>query len=193
MCLLVRLGLLAQIFEPSSKVLVHELTRADSVVALANDQVRKSAVEFDGLRNLGQLHQFREVVYLCADGKVVVCELMRPSLSILAASGYVATDLVVLLLEGGHLVAELGGFPSTLDLDLSCDRLELVDVARTNLVFDAEQLEIELLLIVLLQEGHKELAGLEDLRAQNCIQEPLIVLLSLNELPWRLALGLNTG
>lgn len=118
---------------------------------------------------------------------------MCPGLHILAASSYVATDLVVLLLEGAHLIAELGRFPSALDLDLSSDCLELVNVARANLIFDAKQLEIKLLLICLLKEGHKELACLKDLRAQDCIQEPLIVLLSLYELSRRLTLHLDAG
>ena len=52
MGLFVAFGLLTQIFEPGGKVLVDKLTRADGVIAIANNQVGQSSIEFDGLRNL---------------------------------------------------------------------------------------------------------------------------------------------
>ena len=52
MGLFVAFGLLTQIFEPSGKVLVDKLARTDGVIAIANNQVRQSSVELDGLWNL---------------------------------------------------------------------------------------------------------------------------------------------
>lgn len=84
MGLLVTLRLLAQIFEPGSQVLIDELSRADGVISVANDQVGQAAVKLDSLWDLSQLHQLRKVIDLCTYREVVVSKLMSSSLQILA-------------------------------------------------------------------------------------------------------------
>ena len=70
---------------------------------------------------------------------------------------------MVLLSENAHLVTEFGSPASPLHLDLTSEGLELVNISRSNLVFDRKQLQVELFLISLLKEGYEELARFEDL------------------------------
>lgn len=118
---------------------------------------------------------------------------MRSSLQVLAPAPNVLGNLVVLLSERGHLIAKLGGLSPAFDLDFSGDRAELVDVARSDLFLDRQQLQVELLLVGLLEERDEELAGLEDLRAEHRVQEALIVLLALDELARVCLFGLGGG
>ena len=111
---------------------------------------------------------------------------MGPSLQILAPNADILRNLEVLLREGVHLVTELGGCAPALDFNLTRNCPELVYIARSNLFLNSQELQVELLLVVLLEEGDEELACLEDLRSQHCVQKALIVLLALCELPWEL-------
>lgn len=69
--------------------------------------------------------------------KVVISELVRSSLKIFGTSSNILGNLVVLLGEAAHLVAEFGGLAATFNLDLSSDRPELIDVPRANLFFNS--------------------------------------------------------
>ena len=100
---------------------------------------------------------------------------MRSRLQVFASRANVFGNLVVLLRERAHLVAKLSCFSSAFDFDFASNCAELVDVARSNFLFDREQLQIELLLVGLLEERHEELASLEHLRAQHRVKEALIV------------------
>ena len=70
---------------------------------------------------------------------------------------------MVLLSESAHLVTKFGSPASPFHLDLTSESLELVNIPRSNLVFDRKQLQVKLFLISLLKEGYKELARFEDL------------------------------
>lgn len=118
---------------------------------------------------------------------------MGSCLEILASCANILTNLKVLLRIRAHLVTELRRFAPSLDLNLTRDCSELVDIPRPNLLLNRQQLQVELLLVGLLEEGDEELAGLEDLRAEHGVQEALVVLLALGELPWVLFLGLDGG
>mmetsp|Transcript_8112 Transcript_8112/g.9705 ORF Transcript_8112/g.9705 Transcript_8112/m.9705 type:complete len:240 (-) Transcript_8112:379-1098(-) len=131
---------------------------------------------------LSQLHQLREMVDLCTDSEVVICELMRPRLQSLAPTSDITRDLVVLGLESVELLAEFGSFAAALDFDLSRQGLELIDVPRAHLLLNRQQLQIELVLIRLRQERNEESARFQHLGTQACIQEALVVLLSFEEL-----------
>lgn len=149
---------------------------------MPDDEVGETPVELDGLRDLSQLHQLREMVHFGTHCVVVVCELMCPGLQIFAPPGDEAGNPIVLARESTHLVAELASCAPSLNFNFASERLELVDVAGADLVFNREQLKVELLLVCLLEEGDEELACLEHLRSQDCIQEALVIRLSLDEL-----------
>ena len=118
---------------------------------------------------------------------------MRSRLQVFAPRANVFGYLVVLLRERAHLVAKLSCLSSAFNFDFACDCAELVNVARSNFFLNREQLQIELLLVGLLQEGHEELAGLKHLRAQHRIEEALIVLLPFDKLTWVLLFELGSG
>ena len=136
------------------------------MITVSDDKVRKPAVELVSLGDLSQLHQLGEVVNLCSDSEVVIGELMSPGLEALAAVGDVSGDLAVLALERRKRLTEFGGLASALHLDLACQRLELVDVARADLLLNRQQLQIELILIRLREERHQEGARFQDLRPE---------------------------
>ena len=163
------------------------------MVTTPDDQVRKPSIELDSLGDLRQLHQLAEVVDFGTYGEVVVSELVSTCLQLFGARGDVLGNLVVLLGEASHLVAELGSLAPSFHLDLTCQSLELVDVSRTNFVLNREQLKVKLLLVRLLEEGDQELACFEYLGAQHSVQEALVVLLSLGKLTRRLPLILHGG
>ena len=127
------------------------------------------------------------------DSEIIISQLVCPSLQVLAPAPDVLGNLVVLLRERGHLIAEFGGLSPAFDLDLTSDRAELIDVARSDLFLDRQQLEVELLLVGLLEERDEELACLEHLRSKHRVKEALIVLLALNELARVLLFGLGRG
>ena len=118
---------------------------------------------------------------------------MCPSLQVLAPAPNVFGNLMVLLSERGHLIAKFGGLSPALDLDFASDRAELVNVARSDLLLDREQLKVELLLVGLLEERDEELACLEHLRSKHRVKEALIVLLALDELARVCLFGLGCG
>jgi hypothetical protein len=111
---------LAQIFEPGSQVLVNELSRANRVVTLSNDQVRKSTVKLVGLRDLCQLHQLCKVIDLSSNGEIVISQSMSSGLQIFASLSDVFGNLEVLLGESFHLIAEFGGFAASINFNLTC-------------------------------------------------------------------------
>ena len=90
---------------------------------------------------------------------------------------------MVLGRELGEKLTELRCLASSLYLNLSGDGGELVDVSRSHLLLDSEKSEIEFVLVSLLEEGNEECAGLEDLRAENGVEESPVVQLSLGQLP----------
>lgn len=49
-------------------------------------------------------------------------------------------------------------------------------------MLNSQQLQVELVLVCLLEEGNEESARLEDLRSENGVEESLIVVLALIEL-----------
>ena len=81
----------------------------------------------------------------------------------------------VVLGKDSQLVAEASGLASSLNFNLSRKCLELVNVPWPSFLLNRQQLQVELLLVRLLQEGHKEARGFKNLGAQDRIQEPLIV------------------
>ena len=179
---LVRFRLLAHVFEPGCQLLVHELPGADRMVPVPDDQVRKPAVEFVRLRDLRELHELAEVIDLGTDREVVIGELVGTRLQLFAPLCDVLSNLRILSLKLREVLAEFGSVASSLNLDLARDRLEFVDIARPNLVLNRQQLQVELVLVRLLQERHKEVAGFEDLGAKDGVEEPLIVVLTLDQL-----------
>jgi len=110
-------------------------------------------------------------------------------LQILAPLPNEFVDLLVLTGEVSELVTELGCLASPLNLNFTCESLEL-DVSWSHLLLNGEKLQVELLLIGLLQEGNEELGSLEDLRAKDTVKEPLVVRLTLDELSWSESLHL---
>ena len=174
-------------------MVIDKFSRSYSVISIANDQVRHPSVKLDGLWYLSQLHQLRKVIDLGPNSEVIISQLMRSRLQVFAPRANVFGNLVVLLRERAHLVAKLSCLSSAFDFDFTSNRAELINVARSNLLLNREQLQIELLLVGLLQESHEELAGLEHLRAQHRIKEALIVRLALGKLAWVLFLELCGG
>ena len=139
------------------------------MVTITDDQISQSAVELASLRDLGQFHQLREMAKLGSNRKVVISQLVSPSLQLFASASNELRDLVILLRESAHVVAELGGLASLLDLNLTCKCSELIDISRSNFFFNSEKLKVELILVLFAQESDKELAGLKYLRAKNSI------------------------
>lgn len=86
------------------------------------------------------------------DCEIIICQLVCPSLQVLAPAPNVLCNLVILLRESGHLITEFGGFSPALNLDFARDCAELVDVAGSDLFLNGQQLEVELLLVGFLQE-----------------------------------------
>ena len=89
------------------------------------------------------------MVDLGANREIVIREIVSLLLKILAALADIGRNLRVLCLEFRQVLAEFGGLAPPLDLDLTSDGLELVDVAGADLDFDREQPEVELVLICL--------------------------------------------
>jgi len=114
--------------------------------------------------------------------EVVISQGVGLSLQVLAAVRNIGSDLLILYLELGQTLTELCGFFSALDFDLTRDGLELVDVARTDLVLDRQKFQVELVLIDFLEESNEEDTRFENLRSEYSVEEPFVVLLALNEL-----------
>ena len=99
----------------------------------------------------------------CTHREIVVSQLVRPRLQLLAARGDVLSNLEVLLREVAHLVAEFSGLTPFFNFNLAGQRAELVDIPGPDLILNGQQLQVELLLISLLQKGHQEFARLQHL------------------------------
>ena len=95
-----------------------------------------------------------------ADSEVVIREFVSPRLKVFASTSNVLGNFEVLLREGAHLVAELGGFAPSLNFNLTRNCIELVNVPRPCFLFNRQQLQVELLLIGFLEERNEELACL---------------------------------
>ena len=106
------------------------------MVALSDYQVRKSAVKLVGLRDLCQLHQLSKVIDFSSNGEIVISQSVSSSLQIFASLSDVFGNLEVLFGESLHLVAEFGGFAASINFDLTCQSLELIDVSWANLFLD---------------------------------------------------------
>ena len=72
--------------------------------------------------------------------KVVISELVRPCLQVLAPGTDEFRNFEILFCEVSHLVTELGRIAPALNLNFACDRAELINVAWTNFLFNGEQL-----------------------------------------------------
>lgn len=122
------------------------------------------------------------MVDLRTDRVVVVSHLVGPSLQVLCLSRDEATDPSIMFGELVKLITELDGLLPLLNFDFSRERLEFVDVFGAQILFNSEELHIEVLLVGLFEEGHQELRGLQYVGLKADAQEPLIVDLSLHDL-----------
>ena len=71
------LSLLTLVLKPSAELLVDELARLQSEVAISNHQVAQPTVDVDNLRDLSDLEHLGEVVDLGANGVVLVGQVVR--------------------------------------------------------------------------------------------------------------------
>jgi hypothetical protein len=84
-------------------------------------------------------------------------------------------DALVGLGKRPKCIAELDRLLPLVNFDFTCEGLEFVDVFGAVLLFNRQQSQVECLLVLLLEESHEELAGLEYGRLHDQVQEALVV------------------